>query len=208
MDKLSRPGARYGEKAGACPEGGETVPASGDFLRVSRAGEAVRVEVFGLGNMRLAPALQAFAEAEIQAGFANFIVDLRGCIGMDSTFMGTFIGLSNQIGDRQGVFCLVNVSAENHRLLKMLGVVHLVTVHGGEFPAPSGKNTVIRPTDDPYARQKQIRDAHLLLLDADPANYGRFGAFIKAMEEASAGAPTIVNPEKVGIGGPDGRERK
>ena len=73
---------------------------------------------------------------------------------------------------------------------------------------PAGKTTVIRPTDDPYARQKQIRDAHLLLVDADPANYRRFGAFIKAMEEASADTPTIVRPEKDGTGGPDEGRKK
>ncbi|MDR2392463.1 MAG: STAS domain-containing protein [Planctomycetota bacterium] len=203
MGKLSRPGTRQASKTGACPEGGETVSISGDFLRVSRANEAIRVEVFGLGNMHLAPAFQSFAEAEIQAGFVNFIVDLHGCAGMDSTFMGTFIGISNQIRGRQGFFCLVNVSPENHRLLKMLGVVHLVTVHEGEFPVPAGKTTIIRPTDDPYARQRQIRAAHFLLLDADPANRDRFGAFIKAMEEAPADAPTIVRPGKNGTGSDD-----
>lgn len=163
-------------------------------LQVSRADEAVLIQVFGLGNMFLAPTLQSLVESELKAGFANFVVDLRHCSGMDSTFMGTFIGLSTQVKNTFGWFCLVNVSGENMRLLKMLGVIHMVSVHDGDFPAPDGETTVLFPTADPYLRQKQIHSAHKLLLDASPENEKRFGPFIKAMEEEMGELPTILPP--------------
>lgn len=163
-------------------------------LNVSRADDAVLVEVIGLGSMFLAPTLQAFVESELRAGFLNFVIDLKKCSGMDSTFMGTFIGLSLAVKKREGWFCLVNVSDENHRLLKMLGVLHMVSVHPGSFPVAEGKSTSLYPTNDPYARQKQIHSAHRLLIDADPMNQERFGPFIKALEEELSDIPTILPP--------------
>ncbi len=182
--------------AGSTPQ-----PGAGNKLKISRAEDAVHVQVIGLGNMFLAPALQGLVESELQAGFANFVIDLRRCDGMDSTFMGTFIGLSTQIRARLGWFCLVNVSSENKRLLQMLGVLHMVSIHEGEFPMPSGDAKTLYPTTDPYMRQKQIHSAHRLLIDADPENEKRFGPFIKAMEAEmkameteTSDIPTILPP--------------
>lgn len=175
---------------GPTPQSG----ASDNRLDVARADEAVLIEVVGLGNMFLAPSLQAFVESELRAGFVNFVIDLKKCRGMDSTFMGTFIELSAMVKKRIGWFCLVNAADENLRLLKMLGIIHLVTIHKGAFPAFEGKVTSLYPTNDPYARQKQIHSAHRLLLDADPRNRERFGPFIKALEEEMADIPIILPP--------------
>ena len=173
-------------------------PGAGNHLRVSRAEDAVLIQVVGLGNMFLAPTLQALVESELRAGFRNFVVDLQKCSGMDSTFMGTFIGLSTQVKNSYGWFCLVHVSEENMRLLKMLGVLHMVSIHDGEFPMADGEATVLQPTNDPYVRQKQIHSAHRLLLDADPENEKRFGPFIKALEAEMTDVPIILPPGEQG----------
>lgn len=174
--------------------GSSPQPGAGNKLQVSRAEDAVLVQVIGLGNMFLAPTLQALVESELKAGFASFVIDLSRCDGMDSTFMGTFIGLSTQVKAGYGWFCLVNVSDENMRLLKMLGVLHMVSIHEGEFPAPGKDTTTLYPTTDPYVRQNQIHSAHKLLLDADPENEKRFGPFIKALEAEMSDVPTILPP--------------
>lgn len=174
--------------------GSNPLSGSGNQLRISRAEDAVLVQVIGLGNMFLAPTLHAFVESEIRAGFANFVIDLKQCDGMDSTFMGTFIGLSTAVKNNMGWFCLVNVSDENMRLLRMLGVLHMVSIHDGDFPAAAGEVTTLLPTNDPYVRQKQIHSAHRLLLDADPENEKRFGPFIKALEAELSAIPIILPP--------------
>jgi anti-anti-sigma factor len=180
------------ERMGQMP--GTTPSQSGDRLQVSRAEDAVLVQVIGLGNMFLAPALHALVESELKVGFSNFVVDLKLCTGMDSTFMGTFIGLSNLVKRNYGWFCLVSVSDENRRLLQMLGVLHMVSVHEGEMPVVEGKTTTLLPTNDPYMRQKQIHSAHRNLMDADPENVKRFGPFIQALEAEMADVPTILPP--------------
>lgn len=190
-----KPKERMGQMAGSNPQ-----PGADNRLRISRAEDAVLVQVIGLGNMFLAPTLQAFVESELKAGFPNFIIDLKQCAGMDSTFMGTFIGLSTEVKRHYGWFCLVNVSEDNIRLLKMLGVLHMVSIHDGDFPLATGDSTTLFPTNDPYSRQKQIHSAHRLLLDADPENEARFGPFIKALEAEMADLPTILPPGEVDDG--------
>lgn len=182
-------------------------PGADNRLQVSRAEDAVLIQVFGLGNMFLAPTLHALVESELNAGFTNFIVDLKFCSGMDSTFMGTFIGLSTKVKQSYGWFCLVNVSDENRRLLKMLGVMHMVSVHEGEVPAVEGVTTTLLPTADPYLRQKQIHSAHRNLMDAEPENIKRFGPFIQALEAEMSDIPTIVPPGEQDDCGP-GKSRE
>lgn len=179
--------------AGSTPK-----PGAGNCLRVSRAEDAVLIQVIGLGNMLLAPTLQALVESELRSGHRNFIVDLRDCCGMDSTFMGTFIGLSTLVKNAYGWFCLVHVSDENMRLLKMLGVLHMVNVHEGKLPLPEGTPTVLQPTSDPYVRLKQIDSAHRNLVDANPENRKLFGPFIDEINRAMSPVPTILPPGEPG----------
>jgi anti-anti-sigma factor len=202
MDDSGRPAGGLGASDRLAAKSGSDLGVS-DCLRVSRLGDAVRIEVSGLGNLRLAPTLRIFVESELRAGTTNFVVDLANCRGMDSTFMGTFIGLSAEIKSRLGWFCLANVSPDNLRLLRMLGVLHLISVHDGRFPAPEEEAAVINPTNDPYARQKQIREAHLLLMEADPVNRERFGPFIQALEAEMTGAPIIIPPRAGGKAVPE-----
>lgn len=182
--------------AGSTPQ-----PGGGNRLCVYRAEDAVLVQVVGLGNMFLAPTLHAFVESELKAGFSSFVIDLEQCTGMDSTFMGTFIGLSAEVKRNFGWFCLVNVSDDNMRLLQMLGVLHMVSVHEGEFPPAAGEYTTLFPTNDPYVRQKQIHSAHRLLMDSHPENEKRFGPFIKALEAEMNDVPTILPPKEEGDSG-------
>ncbi len=186
-----KPTERTGQMVGSTPQ-----PGAGNSLRVSRAEDAVLIQVHGQGNMLLAPTLQTFVESELRAGFRCFVVDLRDCSGMDSTFMGTFIGLTVQVKNADGWFCLVHVSDENMRLLTMLGVLNMVSVHDGEFPAADGESAVLHPTKDPYARQKQILAAHKELTRIDPGNKERFQSFIDALEAEMRDVPTILPPGK------------
>ena len=185
---------------------GSDIPpgAVGDnVLKVSRADDAVLIQVFGLGNMSLAPTLQAFVESEVAAGLVNFVIDMKFCQGMDSTFMGTFIGLSTMVKNHFGWFCLVNISEDNRRLLKMLGIIHMISIRDEPFPMHEGGISVLYPSTDPYIRQKQIHGAHRFLMDADPGNRERFGPFIKALEDELSYIPRILPPSPHPDGGRD-----
>ncbi|MDR1612829.1 MAG: STAS domain-containing protein [Planctomycetota bacterium] len=170
-------------------------------LRVALADDTVLIQVFGLANMFLAPTLQGFVESEMDAGRVNFVIDMKYCQGMDSTFMGTFIGLSGMVKNRFGWLCLVNVSDDNRGLLKMLGVIHLISIRDEPFPVGEGDFTTLHPCSDPLDRQRQIHSAHLVLVEADPGNRLRFGSFIRALEDELSSLPKIIPPKaKPGCG--------
>ncbi|MDR0363331.1 MAG: STAS domain-containing protein [Planctomycetota bacterium] len=168
---------------------------SDSYIRVACAEDTAFVQVFGLASMFLAPTLQAFVESEKNDGIVNFVIDMKYCQGMDSTFMGTLIGLSTVVKNLFGWFCLVNVSDDNRRLLKMLGVIHMISIREAPLPITEGEFTTLYPSSDPVERQKQIRNAHLALIEADPGNKQRFGPFIEALEEELSSLPRIVPPK-------------
>jgi len=64
-----------------------------DYIAVARGSDLVVFRVVGQGTMLTAPALAEFAEQQRQAGFRRFVFDLERCKGLDSTFMGTMVGL-------------------------------------------------------------------------------------------------------------------
>ncbi len=66
-------------------------------ILVARGTDLVVVRVVGSGNMVTAPVLHDFAEQELTAGFRRFVFDLGLCRGLDSTFMGCMVGLSNKV---------------------------------------------------------------------------------------------------------------
>ena len=73
-----------------------------NFVQVARGGGVVVIHVVGSGNMVIAPVLNEFIEKERQAGFKRYIFDLSQCRGLDSTFMGCMVGLSNALTKDHG----------------------------------------------------------------------------------------------------------
>ena len=164
-----------------------------NYLQIARLDHAVLIRVRGLGNQLLAPVMQSFVESEIKIGFRHFVVDLQECSGLDSTFMGTFIGLACTVRDRDGWFCLINVSEENRRLLKMLGVLHVVPIRSA-YPVEDVATTNLYIMDNPSLRIKQIHSAHKSLIEIDAQNKERFSAFLAAMEAELNSIPIIKTP--------------
>src|SRR5262245_53366010 len=64
---------------------------------VARSRSAIYVRVQGLGSMHTASTLEAFAEAQVREGARQLVLDLRDCTGVDSTFMGLVLTISNQL---------------------------------------------------------------------------------------------------------------
>ena len=70
------------------------------FFEVARSKNAIYVGVRGLGNLGNAPVFNEFAEKMIAEGWSRFVIDLEHCRGVDSTFMGTLLGISRSCTDQ------------------------------------------------------------------------------------------------------------
>jgi anti-anti-sigma factor len=158
-------------------------------------GEIALVRVNGRGNFSNSLPLKKFAGSVIdRSREQKFIVDLHECETMDSTFMGVLAGICiNQKGKGNSEVILVNVNDHCNRLLKNLGLTHMLQIRKG--PATEAQDVVFKPaeTGNP-SRIEQIcttLEAHKDLVKADEQNEVRFQAVIeylkKSLEEESGG---------------------
>ena len=153
-------------------------------FKVARDGTSIYIQASGLANMRNAPLLDAFLQAEAGPGFEIICVDLAECTGMDSTFMGLLVGSSAALKSAGGRLVVLNPSEVCTKLLDMLGVSQVLPVIAGR-PLPAiifvdlGDSTIAVGA---MQRMEVIRRAHHALISVNEANHQKFGAFIAALE--------------------------
>ena len=150
----------------------------------SRYDKTLFVKVSGLANLKNAPVLSAFLANEIKDGVTGIYIDLSQCRGMDSTFMGTLVGTSNQLEVTGGGLVIANPSEHNQRLLEMLGVSSVIPVR--EDVAVPETNFVPLDCDQDLskdARALVIRRAHEHLIKLSTDNESKFQPIIDAFEK-------------------------
>lgn len=152
------------------------------YLEVARADKSVLIRVIGLGNMNISLTMKDFIKASLDDGYTMFVLDLTGCKGMDSTFMGTLIAVNGRVNERDGALALVNVSPENEKLLRMLGVWGLICVQPSYALDPVETECLL-PGGDAKRRMKLIHTAHKHLVEIDDRNRAKFGAFLAGLEK-------------------------
>ncbi len=150
-------------------------------IEIARQDTSVLMRVVGLGNMNISLTMMDFVRQATRAGYRNFAMDLKDCDGMDSTFMGTIVGMLRDIREQHGWLCLLNVSRANHDLLDMIGVGKFVTFKD-EFPVVAVETECLVSVADPKRRMLHIREAHANLIDVDQRNRERFGRFLMQLE--------------------------
>lgn len=161
------------------------MPAKSPPFQIARSQDAIYVRVTGLGSMHNASALDAFAEREIEEGAQQFILDLSECTGVDSTFMGTLLGLSNRVRelDAGAGIALINVDDHARKQLSSVGVDAFVTLVPGETPLPR-KLKLTQLSTEPVSDRERLKlmvRAHKDLVSADSRNEAKFGAFLSAI---------------------------
>jgi len=141
------------------------------------------VRVHGRATFKVGPALKQFGTLAIDQGCSRIIVEMQECVGMDSTFMGILAGLSTVIKKSNGAIVMRGLSEKNHFLLKMLGLVHLVTIEEqapGEVPV-TGRALPV--SDDKRQMTQAMIMAHEALIDAAPDNIVKFKDVLAYLKE-------------------------
>ena len=152
---------------------------AGHSLHVAWLDDTLYCLVQGLGNMQNSFPLKEFVErAYYQKGCRKLILDLSQCRGMDSTFMGTLVGIRKL--DIQVV--LVNVGKEHKKLLQGLGIHYLLSILETPFCVPSWKLSPLEVSQVSRTDYLEtIYQAHQNLIEAEPENAARFRRFVETL---------------------------
>ena len=147
----------------------------------------VWIRVDGRGSFQNSPALKEFARKQIEEGRRKLVVDLKNCIAMDSTFMGTLASLAIRLRDvGGGDLWVVNRNERNADLLAGLGIDTLFSdkpllgTHNGEC------KEAIHHVADKAATREVIQEAHAACVAVDPRNADKFKDVLEHLKASAA----------------------
>jgi anti-sigma B factor antagonist len=151
---------------------------------------AVWIRVEGKGTFENSAGLKAFSEQMMEKGRRKFVVDLKNCPAMDSTFMGTLAGIAVRLRDRgEGLLWVLNRNERNSDLLEGLGL-HMLFADS-EPPdatpfeaAPNGEIAVLPKADRAVTRDVMIQ-AHETCVQVNPANAAKFKDVLEHLKESA-----------------------
>jgi anti-sigma B factor antagonist len=153
-------------------------------------GAEVFVRVVGRGTFQNSQPLRRYALDVMDRGVERFMIDLDGCEGMDSTFLGVLAGIGLRLtqNGKIGQVQIANVNARNLELLQTLGLDRLFVIHpqgaGAARPSPPPNLALQRlPDSDISELGKSLSkadaahlmlEAHESLIRADQRNLAKF----------------------------------
>ena len=142
---------------------------------------AVRVQ--GRATFQLGKQLRQFGESALDSGVDGFLVDLRECTGMDSTFMGVLAMLGLKSRNRTAMV-IVNATPPLRELLETIGVARLWVF--SEEPAPDGDWKALCQAAAGAIAVDEAADtilkAHQTLMQIDADNVPRFESVVRMLE--------------------------
>lgn len=150
---------------------------------------AVCIRVEGKGTFENSTTLKEFSRRMMEVGRRDFVVDLRNCPSMDSTFMGTLAGIAMRVREAGGGnLWVVNRNERNAASLAGLGMDALFS----EAPLPAGlnggKGQAISQETDKAATRETMREAHETCIAVSPENAGKFRDVLEQLKASAARA--------------------
>ncbi len=158
-------------------------------ILVGLTNKTVWIRVEGKGSFLNSPGVKDFTKEMINRGHREFVVDLRNCPVMDSTFMGTMAGVALRLRELgQGHLHVINLNERNRDLLANLGLDQLFSIDilpaksGGE---PVGKvlNDVAASAANRTAQAETMLEAHEALVEAVPENLTKFKDVLEYLKQ-------------------------
>ena len=164
----------------------QTVTANPSIL-VGTANRTVWVRVEGKGSFLNSTGLKEFSKEMINRGYREFVVDLRNCPVMDSTFMGTLASVGLGLcGLGQGELRVINLNERNRDLLTNLGLDQLFTIVLDGAPVavePAKQEPLAGAPVDKVTQAQTMLEAHEACVEADAANAAKFKDVIEYLKQ-------------------------
>lgn len=158
-------------------------------ILVGLTNKVVWIRVEGKGSFLNSPGVKDFAKEMTNRGHREFVVDLRNCPVMDSTFMGTLAGVALRLRELgQGHLHVINLNERNHELLSNLGLdqlfaIDLCGVKSADTPDQQAMNNVPAPAPDRAAQAETMLEAHQALVEVAPENLTKFKDVLEYLKQ-------------------------
>lgn len=138
------------------------------------------VKIVGRANFVSSPDFKTLLVELTDKGYTHFIIDLSGCVLMDSTFLGILsqfgLKLNPASANGQRGIELLNPNPRVTELLENLGALRLFKIITGALELPDDVKTCtpesINPTHEQITRTSL--EAHQTLMAVNPENVERF----------------------------------
>ena len=164
-------------------------------ILVAQIGPYLWVRVDGKGSFQNAADLKSFAFQMIGMGRGDFVVDLGPCSMMDSTFMGTLVGIAIRLPEMSspGKLTIVNANDRNAQLLENLGLTKIFPVQKDaegfeDHVSKATRMLEVTPSVEMPAEQrsKEVLEAHENLSEVSDENRERFKDVVEFLRSDSA----------------------
>ncbi len=154
----------------------------------------VYAKIVGLGNFNNAGIFREFMDNIIRKGVAYVIIDMSSCQGLDSTFMGTMMGLLScplqeggkpqELQSSNVQIKVVNPTQATKKAMHSLGLHTILNIQDDFIDIPDLKLKPLKEGwTDKQARVRLIQEAHEHLVRLDKNNQARFGPFLSMLLE-------------------------
>lgn len=141
----------------------------------------VWIRVNGRGSFQNSGGVKDLAAEMTKRGYRDFVIDLKDCELMDSTFMGTLAGIAFKVRP-DGSLRVVQANARCQSILRNLGLDRILTLE--EAAPPSTPVMEAAATSEPQADRDEILEAHENLAAAAPENAVRFKDVIEFLKQS------------------------
>jgi anti-anti-sigma regulatory factor len=176
------------------------------IFRVSRLDQAILFQVEGRATMSQSLAFRKCAEHYLCGETTALRIDLRRCVHMDSTFLGTLLHIRRAMACRgHGELTLVSPSPPCCRILAQMALADLFVVVEEEEPLAAVWTEITGDLQDVGAFKRNIVQAHRELAKLPGPAGEPFRAVVRALaqepegrqEEEAAGQPGAPLAETV-----------
>ncbi|HEX4083498.1 MAG TPA: STAS domain-containing protein [Chthoniobacteraceae bacterium] len=161
-----------------------SIPSS---ILVGTTNKIVWIKVEGKGSFLNSAGVKEFAKEMVNRGHREFVVDLRNCPVMDSTFMGTLAMIALRLREiGQGNLHVINLNERNHDLLTNLGLDQLFSMDAcgvKDSSVPVQPNPLRPESPDRAAQAETMLEAHEALVEADPENLTKFKDVLEYLKQ-------------------------
>ncbi|MDE1169633.1 MAG: STAS domain-containing protein [Verrucomicrobium sp.] len=154
-------------------------------VQVARRDKLVYVQVRGRGSFQNAAHLKGFCDEMLKTGAEDFLIDLKECSYLDSTFLGILAGIGLKLRTAgHGLVEVIHASHRNAELIQNLGLDRLFRFH---LKPPEFEGVSLEQLDGPATGRQQtgalMLQAHETLIKWDQQNATKFKDVVAYLRE-------------------------